>query len=95
METFDAIVVGLGAMGSAATYHLAKRKLKVLGLEKYTLNHSHGSSHGKTRIIRTAYYEHPSYVPLAKRAFELWSELQEEFGKRLLTMTGGIMIGPE
>jgi sarcosine oxidase len=73
---FDAIVIGVGAMGSATLYHLARRGQKVLALERYNIPHQMGSSHGITRIIRLAYYEHPSYLPLLRRAYELWRELQ-------------------
>ena len=90
---YDAIVVGCGAMGSSASYNLARRGLKVLTLDQFGLNHELGSSHGKTRIIRLAYYEDERYVPLLKRAFESWLELQERSGKTLLRMTGGLMIG--
>jgi sarcosine oxidase len=90
---FDAIVVGLGAMGSAVSYQLATHGFKILGLEQFSLNHTNGSSHGKTRIIRTAYFEHPAYVPLVQRAFELWLQLQSESGERLIEMTGGLMFG--
>ena len=93
MTQFDAIVVGLGAMGSAISYQLATHGFKVLGLEQFSLNHTNGSSHGKTRIIRTAYFEHPSYVPLVQRAFELWFQLQSESGEHLIDMTGGLMFG--
>ncbi len=93
MRKFDAIVIGLGAMGSAIAYQLASHGIKVLGLEKFGLNHTNGSSHGKTRIIRTAYIEHPSYVPLVQRAFELWFQLQAESRKNLIKITGGIMFG--
>ena len=94
MKSFDVIVVGLGGMGSATAYHLAKRGAKTLGLERFQLNHVNGSSHGRTRIIRAIYYEHPSYMPLLKRAYPLWRELQGEYGKELLLQTGGLMIGP-
>ena len=70
MNGYDAIVIGLGGMGSAALFELARRGMRVLGLEQYPLVHAGGSSHGHTRIIRTAYYEHPDYVPLVRRAFE-------------------------
>ena len=73
---FDVIVVGLGGMGSAALCHLAERGQRVLGLERFEPGHPHGSSHGLTRIIRLAYFEHPSYVPLLRRAFALWRELE-------------------
>ena len=94
MKSFDVIVVGLGGMGSATVYHLAKRGAKTLGLERFQLNHVNGSSHGRTRIIRAIYYEHPSYMPLLKRAYPLWRELQGEYGKELLLQAGGLMIGP-
>ncbi len=92
---FDVIVVGVGAMGSAACYHLARRGLRVLGLERYDIPHAMGSSHGYTRIIRLAYYEHPSYVPLLRRAFELWRDLEGESSEPLLHVTGSIDAGPE
>ena len=91
---FDVIVVGLGAMGSATAYHLARRQAKVLGLEAFTTAHDKGSSHGESRIIRQAYYENPAYVPLVLRAYELWDELQRESSVELLTITGGVAIGP-
>jgi sarcosine oxidase len=95
MGKFDAIVLGLGAMGSATAYHLARRGRRVLGLEQFTPAHDRGSSHGHSRIIRQAYFEDPRYVPLLQRAFELWETLQQQAGARLLLMTGGLMIGPE
>ncbi len=69
-ESFDAIVIGLGGMGSASAHHLARRGRRVLGLEQFAALHEQGSSHGLTRIIRLAYHEHPSYVPLLRRAYE-------------------------
>lgn len=92
---YDAIVVGIGGMGSATAYHLARRGKKVLGLERFDIPHEMGSSHGVTRIIRLAYYEHPSYVPLLRRAYELWYELEGEAGEKLLHTTGSIDAGPE
>lgn len=91
---YDAIVVGLGAMGSAALYHLARSKLRVLGLERFEPGHERGSSHGHTRIIRQGYFEHPSYVPLVQRAYSLWRELERATGRKLLTITGIAEIGP-
>lgn len=91
---FDVIVIGVGAMGSATVYHLARRGRKVLGLERYNIPHEMGSSHGITRIIRLAYYEHPSYVPLLRRAYELWRELQTLAGEQLLFLPGAISAGP-
>lgn len=92
-KKYDVIVVGVGGMGSAATYHLAKRGLNVLALEQFNIPHAQGSSHGITRIIRLCYYEHPSYVPILLRAFELWRELQEHVDERLLYETGSIDAG--
>jgi len=93
-DRYDAIVVGVGGMGSAATYHLAERGLDVLGLERYDVPHDMGSSHGVTRIIRRAQYEDPAYVPLVERAYELWRELEDRTGRDLLHVTGGIDAGP-
>jgi sarcosine oxidase len=87
-ERYDAIVVGIGGMGSAALYHLARRGKRVLGLERFDVPHELGSSHGVTRIIRLAYFEHSDYVPLLHRAYELWRELQAEAGEQLLYTTG-------
>jgi sarcosine oxidase len=91
---YDAIVAGLGGIGSAAAYHLARRGKRVLGLERYTPAHDKGSSHGQSRIIRQAYFEDPSYVPLLLRAYELWRQLERETDEDLMTLTGGLMIGP-
>jgi sarcosine oxidase len=88
VERYDVIVVGVGGMGSAALYHLARRGKRVLGLERFDIPHDRGSSHGLTRIIRLAYFEHPSYVPLLRRAYELWHELEAEAGEQLLHVTG-------
>ncbi len=93
-QTFEVIIAGLGAMGSAAAYHLARRGHRVLGLDRFTPPHSFGSSHGQMRIIREAYFEHPLYVPLVQRAYELWAELERECGRTLFRQTGGLMIGP-
>ncbi|HEY0550500.1 MAG TPA: N-methyl-L-tryptophan oxidase [Verrucomicrobiae bacterium] len=90
----DVIVAGLGAMGSAAAYHLATSGRRVLGLDRFRPPHDFGSSHGLTRIIREAYFEHPIYVPVVQRAYELWAELQKKSGRQLLRQTGGLMIGP-
>jgi sarcosine oxidase len=91
---FDAIVVGVGGMGSAALYHLARRGQHVLGLERFDVPNELGSSHGITRIIRLAYYEHVDYVPLLRRAYELWRELEARAGEQLLHITGSIDAGP-
>jgi sarcosine oxidase len=91
--TYDAIVLGIGGMGSAAAYHLARRGARVLGLEQFDVPHDRGSSHGVTRIIRLAYAEHPSYVPLLRRAYALWRDLERAHGERLLVVTGGLDLG--
>ena len=91
---YDVIVAGLGGMGSSAAYHLAGRGKHVLGLERHTPAHDRGSSHGQSRIIRLAYSEDPAYVPLVLRAYELWERLERETGEDLMTITGGLMIGP-
>jgi sarcosine oxidase len=90
---FDVIVIGVGGMGSAACFELARRGHSVLGLEQFPLVHDRGSSHGQTRIIRTAYYEHPNYVPLLRRAFERWYDLERRRGVHLLTECGCLSLG--
>ena len=90
---YDVIVIGLGGLGSAAAYHLARRGRRVLGLEAFAPGHTRGSSHGESRIIRQAYHEHPDYVPLLQRAYTLWDDLQRETGETLLTITGGLFAG--
>ncbi|MGH3132971.1 MAG: N-methyl-L-tryptophan oxidase [Gaiellaceae bacterium] len=92
-ERFDVVVVGVGGMGSAALYHLARRGKRVLGLERFDIPHELGSSHGITRIIRLAYFEHSSYVPLLRRAYELWRGLEEEAEEQLLYVTGILEAG--
>lgn len=92
-DSYDAIVIGLGGMGSAAAFHLAKKGKKVLGLEAFEANHANGSSHGEHRIIREAYFEAPEYVPLIQRAYTLWRELEAESGRDLLQITGGLLLG--
>ncbi len=93
-ERFDVIVIGVGAMGSAACSTLARRGLRVLGLEQFSIPHDKGSSHGFTRMIRSAYFEHPDYVPLVKRSIELWKNLEEESLSKILHLTGGLYLGP-
>ncbi|PWU09751.1 MAG: N-methyl-L-tryptophan oxidase [Verrucomicrobia bacterium] len=90
---YDVIIAGLGAMGSAAAYHLAKTGRHVLGLDRFEPPHQFGSSHGLTRIIREAYFEHPLYVPLVQRAYELWADLEKQSGQKLLLQTSGLMLG--
>jgi sarcosine oxidase len=91
---FDIAVVGLGAMGSATTRALARAGARVVGFDRMRPPHTLGSTHGHSRIIREAYYEHPLYVPLVRRAYELWGELETESGRQLLQITGGLMAGP-
>lgn len=92
-QRYDAAIVGLGAFGSAAACYLAGRGLSVVGLDRHTPPHDQGSSHGSSRIIRQAYAEDPLYVPWLRRAYELWDELENASGRRLLTRCGGLMIG--
>jgi sarcosine oxidase len=92
VNRFDTIVCGLGAMGSAAAYQLAKRGNKVLGLDRLSPPHANGSSHGESRIIRQAIGEGEEYVPLVLRSYELWREIEEATGNKLLTITGGLTL---
>lgn len=94
-HSYDVIVAGVGAMGSAACWHLARRGLKVLGLERFDLGHAMGSSHGLTRIIRLAYFEGSHYVPIVRRAHELWAETGTEAGMKLLHVTGSLDLAPK
>jgi sarcosine oxidase len=91
---YDVVIAGLGAMGSATAYHLAKRGQRVLGVEQFSPGHTQGSSHGDSRIIREQYFEHPQYVPLVQRAYILWRELEKETGGHLMSIHGGLMMGP-
>jgi len=91
--TFDAVVIGLGAMGSAAVASLARRGCRVIGIERYAPGHDRGSSHGATRIIRLGYFEHPSYVPLLRAAYPLWHDLAAKSGLPLMHVTGIVEIG--
>lgn len=90
---FDTIVIGVGGMGSATCYELARRGQRVLGLEQFPLVHDRGSSHGETRIIRKAYFEHPDYVPLLHRAYELWHDLERSTNRTLFHPTGLVLSG--
>ena len=89
----DVAVIGLGAVGSAALYHLARQGARVVGIDAYDPPHALGSTHGRSRIIREAYFEHPTYVPLVRRAYENWEDLERLAEERLFTRTGGLMIG--
>src|SRR4051812_46655238 len=91
---YDVIVLGTGGVGSAATYHLARRGAKVLGIDQFPGGHNRGSSHGETRVIRQAYFEHADYVPLLLRAYELWRDLEQTAGVDLLHQVGLLQVGP-
>lgn len=93
MAAYDVAVIGLGAMGSAAAYHLASRGVRVLGLERFERGHTRASFGGRSRIIRLAYFEHPNYVPLLRAAWDSWRRLERASGERLLTQTGGLYAG--
>jgi len=90
----DVIVLGAGAVGSAAAWRLARRGARVIAIDRWSPPHVHGSTHGRTRIIREAYFEDPAYVPLVQRAYALWAELERESGHTLFARTGGVMVGP-
>ena len=92
--SYDSIVIGVGGMGSAALYYLAQAGLRVLGIEQFDLVHDRGSSHGHTRVIRQAYFEHPDYVPLLLAAYEQWRALEDASGDSLLHQIGLVEIGP-
>src|SRR6185312_12126452 len=94
MAHYDAIVLGTGGVGSAALFHLARRDVRVLGLDRFPPGHDRGSSHGATRIIRQAYFEHADYVPIVLRSYDLWSELEELCGEQLYHGVGLLQIGP-
>jgi len=93
MQTFDAVVLGLGTMGSFTCLELAARGLRVAGFDAFSPPHAKGSHSGDTRVFRVAYAEHPDYVPLAQRAGKLWEHYAKEFGKPLLTLSGMLNIG--
>jgi sarcosine oxidase len=93
-QHFDIVICGLGVIGSAALHALATRGVRVAGIERFAPGHARGSSHGATRLIRLAYWEHPSYVPLVRRAYELWRALEAAVGRPLLHVTGIAEIGP-
>jgi sarcosine oxidase len=95
MQSFDVIVAGVGAMGSQTCWQLARRGQRVLGLDRYDIPNVMGSSHGEHRIIRLAYFEHPLYVPILRRAYELWRELEQRAGEQILFVTGSMDIGPD
>src|ERR1051325_3386013 len=90
---YDVAVVGLGGMGSAILAHCARRGASAVGLEQFERGHELGSSSGRSRMIRKAYFEDPAYVPLLLRAYEKWHELERSSGKQLLRTTGLLMVG--
>lgn len=92
-KSYEVVVAGLGVMGAAITLELARRGVRVLGIDRYSPPHSLGSSHGATRIIREAYFEHPQYVPLVRLAFDGWAALEREAGISLYQRTGALVIG--
>jgi sarcosine oxidase len=94
VNTYDAIILGIGGVGSAALFHCAQRGVRVLGIDRFTPPHDRGSSHGDTRLIRQAYFEHPDYVPLVQRAFDLWRDLERRSGQSLYHETGLLQVGP-
>jgi sarcosine oxidase len=91
---YDVIVIGAGGVGSAALWHLARQGARVLGLDRFPAGHDRGSSHGHTRVIRQAYFEHPDYVPLLREAYARWDELEKECGESLFHRTGLLEVGP-
>jgi sarcosine oxidase len=91
--TLDCIVAGLGAAGGAALYHLAGRGVRVAGFDRFAPPHAHGSSHGETRMIREAYHEDPRYVPLVRRAYDLWHDLSTNAPSPVIRETGGLFTG--
>src|ERR1700704_1090782 len=93
MSSFDVVVCGLGVMGSATLRDLSRRGLRVLGIDRFAPGHDRGSSHGATRVIRMDYFEHPSYVPLLRRAYELWHELEQASGRNLIHITRIVAVG--
>ncbi|MCR9198390.1 MAG: N-methyl-L-tryptophan oxidase [Planctomycetaceae bacterium] len=92
-RTYDVIVIGIGGIGSAALFHLARSGVRVLGIDRFPSGHDRGSSHGESRMIRKSYFEHADYVPLACRSWELWQQLEQESGRSLLQPSGVIYFG--
>ncbi|MCB9855054.1 MAG: N-methyl-L-tryptophan oxidase [Phycisphaerales bacterium] len=94
MATYDTIIIGAGGMGSAVAYHAARRGQRVLAIDRFTPAHDKGSSHGRSRVIRKAYFEDPRYVPMLHRAYELWHELDRNTNEKLLHFCGVLNMGP-
>ena len=95
MTQYDFIVVGLGGLGSVVAHDLAASGAQVLGLDRHPLGHAFGSSHGRTRVIRKAYFEHANYVPLLHRSYDRWHDLENETQQNLLDPCGVLQIGPQ
>jgi len=93
MPSYDVAVIGLGAMGSAALYAIARRGLRVIGFDRLQPAHRRSSSFGESRVIRLAYFEHPSYVPLLREAYQRWRDLEAASGQRVMAITGVIEAG--
>ncbi|MGL4462381.1 MAG: FAD-dependent oxidoreductase, partial [Planctomycetia bacterium] len=93
MSTFDVIVLGAGGVGAAACDHLARRGVRVLGIDRHRPPHGFGSTHGQTRMIRQAYFEHPDYVPLLQRAYTLWDDLSSRVDRKLFHRRGVLEVG--
>src|SRR3954454_17432738 len=93
--TFDVAIAGLGGIGSAIAAHCAACGASVIGLEQFGPAHDRGSSHGRSRMIRQAYFEDPAYVPLVLRSYELWRALEKQTGEELLRITGVLSVGAE
>jgi len=94
MKSYDAIVLGAGGVGSAALYELARRGLRSLAIDRFRPPHDRGSTHGQTRVIRLAYFEHPDYVPLLRESYRLWHDLEAATGRRLFHEVGLLEVGP-
>ena len=94
MERYDTIVLGVGGVGSAALYHLAKRGVRTIGIDRFNPPHDRGSSHGQSRVIRQAYFEHSDYVPLLREAYRLWHELESLLKTQLFHQIGLVEVGP-
>ena len=90
-DTYDVIVIGVGTMGASACWHLSRQGYRVLGIDRYSVPHEMGAHHGHSRMIRLSYFEHPDYVPLLKRSYSLWDELEQDTGMEILVRTGGLL----
>src|SRR5262245_22917102 len=93
MKQFDAIVLGVGGIGSAALYELARRGVRAVGIDRFSPPHDRGSTHGPPRVIRQAYFEHPNYVPLLVESYRLWRELEGHVGRQLFHQIGLVEVG--